>query len=412
MYKCENCESTFKNAYRLTRHQNGCSKEFKCNFCRQKFKTIDEQLLHEETKHPNLHCTICNSKYKSEKTLKNHYETKHRPITGQKRKSEADEESSNKKIKYDEKILAPTPPPAPPPAKPQRRQNQFKDIIFQQSYNPNSKEDLLHTQSNYKNNIKLELKKQLSTFGQLKFETVFKITFYKVKDDEFVYATPHFNPGTQTVLHEGQLEEKIDFSMQEVVRRVEEFVQLGSGWVYEETSKIDLSVFKYRPQRGGKYICLEKWIANKGAIVNIQNDDNKCFLYCIQAARMYADRRVTKNLQRPKQYRDHFHELDYAGFHMPMSLEDIRKFEKRNNLTINIYKLTEEKDRVLPLQISKFCQSFDKIINLLLLEENGNSHYTWIKNFDRLLHPKGSVIVSFEYFSFDHKKLGTNTHPK
>ena len=244
MYKCENCESTFKNAYRLTRHQNGCSKEFKCNFCRQKFKTIDEQLLHEETKHPNLYCTICNNKYKSEKTLKNHYETKHRPITGQKRKSEADEESSNKKIKYDEKILAPpppitgqkrkseadeessnkkikydekilapTPPPAPPPAKPQRRQNQFKDIIFQQSYNPNSKEDLLHTQSNYKNNIKLELKKQLSIFEQLKFETVLKITFYRVKDDEFVYATPHFNPGTQTVLHEGQLEEKIDFSM-------------------------------------------------------------------------------------------------------------------------------------------------------------------------------------------------------
>ena len=77
---------------------------------------------------------------------------------------------------------------------------------------------------------------------------MFKIKFFKYKDDELVHACQHFNAGTQTVLHEGVIEEKIDFSMQEIVRRVEEFVQLGSGWIYEETSKIDLSVFKYNPQ--------------------------------------------------------------------------------------------------------------------------------------------------------------------
>ena len=89
----------------------------------------------------------------------------------------------------------------------------------------------------------------MSSFGQIKFHIVFQIKFYKYKDDELVHAFQHFNAGTQTVLHEGDLEEKIDFSMQEIVRRVEEFLQLGSGWIYGETSKIDLSVFKYKPQR-------------------------------------------------------------------------------------------------------------------------------------------------------------------
>ena len=388
MYKCENCESTFKNAYRLTRHQeNVHSKPHKCRFCRAKFKSKDEQLLHEKTKHQNMHCHLCTFTTKFEKILRKHYETKHRPITDQKRKHETDEDISQKKIKNSTSL-----PPIPPAAKPQRPQNRFKNIIFQQSYKPNNNDDLLTTQSNYKNNIKTELQQQLSIFGQLKFHLVFMITFSKIKDDEVVYATQHFNAGTQSILDEGELEEKIDFSMQEVVRRVEEFVQLGSGWVYEETSKIDLSVFKYRPQRGGKYIRLEPWIKKKLVVVNIKNNDDKCFLYCIQAARMYADGRVKKNLERPKQYRKHFHELDYADISMPMSLGDIRKFEKRNNLAINVYRLNEKKDRVIPLHCTKVPKEkvpTNKIIKLLLIEENGNSHYTWIKNLDRLLHPKG-----------------------
>ena len=76
----------------------------------------------------------------------------------------------------------------------------------------------------------------MSAFGKIKFHVVFMIKFCKLKD------------GTQTVHHEGEVEEKIDFSMQQIERRVEEFIQLGSGWIYEETSKIDLSVFKYKPQ--------------------------------------------------------------------------------------------------------------------------------------------------------------------
>ena len=126
--------------------------------------------------------------------------------------------------------------------------------------------------------------------------------------------------------------------------------------------------------------------------MNIQNHDDKCFLYCVQAAKMYADRRVTHNFHRPEQYMDCFNELDYEGIPMPMSLEDIRKFETRNNVAINVFRLNEKKDKVIPLQYTKVPKEkvlTDKIIKLLLIEENGNSHYTWIKNLDRLLHPKG-----------------------
>ena len=97
--------------------------------------------------------------------------------------------------------------------------------------------------------MQIDIKRKMSSFGQIKFYVVFQIKFNKFKDDELVYAYQHFNAGTQTVLHEGEVEEKIDLSMQQISGRVEEFLQLGSGWVYEETSKIDLSVFKYKPKR-------------------------------------------------------------------------------------------------------------------------------------------------------------------
>ena len=83
----------------------------------------------------------------------------------------------------------------------------------------------------------------------MKFEIVFNIKFSKYKDNEEVFTSSYFRSGTQLVLHKGQLEEKIDFSMQEIARKAEEFIQLGSGWVYNETSNIDLHVYKYKPSR-------------------------------------------------------------------------------------------------------------------------------------------------------------------
>ena len=289
MFKCDECDDwTTKYKHCLTRHiENVHSKLFKCRFCRAKFKSKDDQLLHEKTKHQPLHCNICDHTTRFEKKLKKHYEIKHRP--SQKRKRETDEEISQKKINNNSSSspfppipppapppIPPLPPPAPPPIPPLpppippkpssskhppvNPKGYFKNILSKTSFSPNQNWDLLKTQAFYKKILNIELKRKLSKFRQLKFHIVFDIKLFKYKDDELEYAYRHFNSGTQVVLHEGDVEEKIDFSMQEIVRRFEEFLKLGSGWVYEETSKIDLSVFKYRPQRGGKYIRLEPWI--------------------------------------------------------------------------------------------------------------------------------------------------------
>ena len=390
MYQCEECKKVFNIKSNLTRHQkNVHSKLFKCDHCKAKFATEQERNEHELNKHQIMNCQVCDYKTTKENYLMKHYDTKHRP--SYKRKQEDNEDISEKKIKYDEEIQAPPPAPPPPPPPPPPPvpppQGRYRNILSRHTFTPNQSCDLLKTQAFYKKIFKIQLKRKFLSFGQIKFKVCFAVELKKFnKENTEVYTTNFTWSNTHIILHEGEIEEKINLCQQKIARRVEEFIQDGSGWVYDRTSKIDLHVYKYQPQRGGGNVPLEEWIAKSKSVVNIKTNDDQCFLYSVQAARMYEDGRVTQNFHRASNYKKYLHELDYKGIPMPMSLEDIPKFEKRNNLAINVYGLKEK--RVVPLQCTKIPTN--KIIKLLFLEENGNCHYTWIKNFDRLLHLEGS----------------------
>ncbi len=44
---------------------------------------------------------------------------------------------------------------------------------------------------------------------------------------------------------------------------------------------IDLKIREYKPLSGSSYIKTPKWISDKKATVNIKNEDQKCFKYCM-----------------------------------------------------------------------------------------------------------------------------------
>ena len=51
----------------------------------------------------------------------------------------------------------------------------------------------------------------------------------------------------------------------------------------DEISSIDLNIARYKPIREASYTETPKAIAVKKAVINIQNDDLYCLLYCILA---------------------------------------------------------------------------------------------------------------------------------
>ena len=75
---------------------------------------------------------------------------------------------------------------------------------------------------------------------------------------------------------------------------------------------------------------------------------------------------------------------------MPMAVKDIEKFEKMNNLTINVYACESGGSEIWIRRISK---KRGEAINLLMIEDNGKYHYTLITDLNKLLgkgndHPK------------------------
>lgn len=80
--------------------------------------------------------------------------------------------------------------------------------------------------------------------------------------------------------------------------------------------------------RGSSYIALPDFITKKRAMINIKNNDEKCFLWSILR---YLHPRETNNrrLTELKQYED---ELDFNGINFPVKLKDIQRFENQNSI--------------------------------------------------------------------------------
>ena len=169
----------------------------------------------------------------------------------------------------------------------------------------------------------------------------------------------------------------------------------GSGWVFYKIINLELHTVSYRPLRGNTWLPLPKELADKKAIINIKNKDNKCFMWCVQRALNPTNNhpeRVDKELMEKE------NTLNMGEIEYPVSLEDINEFEKQNpEISITVLGF-DEKDKVHPLRDSKHVYNRKYNIILLLIEKDGVKHYCLVKNISRLVskqisaHKEGTHI--------------------
>ena len=65
---------------------------------------------------------------------------------------------------------------------------------------------------------------------------------------------------------------------------------MGSGWRLHSILRLELRTVRYKPLRGETYIPLPGELAVKKAIINMKNNDNRCFLWCVLRALNPRDR--------------------------------------------------------------------------------------------------------------------------
>ena len=136
---------------------------------------------------------------------------------------------------------------------------------------------------------------------------------------------------------------------------------------------------------------LPEWLAKKGAIINPKNSDMECFKWAVIAAMKW--REVGDHPNRISELRGYEDDFAWSENKFPASFKDIKRFESRNEITINI--LAFERKQVYTCRKGK---EYSRVANLMLSTDRNNKHYVMIKSLRRLLSMQNSKHKESQHF--------------
>ena len=202
-----------------------------------------------------------------------------------------------------------------------------------------------------------------------------------LKTGEIIEIGADFHSEIEKNLAETDENKLLDKMIARIGEVLANFQQSGSNWVFQKIIRLEIHFANWQPLGGSTFIPLPAKIKNKGALINLKNEDNQCFKWCVVRALNPVDKnpnRITKELIEQAK------SLNWNGLKFPVDLKQIKIFENNNpSISINDFGYEEE---VYPLKISKD----KKIINidLLLISDEEKQHYCLIKNLSRFISSK------------------------
>ena len=161
-----------------------------------------------------------------------------------------------------------------------------------------------------------------------------------------------------------------------------------SGLRIKKIHKITIHYDKYDPTRAGKYFELPEWIMRKKACINIKNDDDMCFRYCVLCK--FYEIFKKDHPQRMYHYKKYIEEdnfIKWNDMNYPVCNDDIDHFEEINGRTIsiNVYTIDEEKKTIRPDRITKVSKPVCHVNLLRIDHDDVFNHYVLIKDYSRLM---------------------------
>ena len=243
----------------------------------------------------------------------------------------------------------------------------------------NNKDPLLQLQ-NTRKAVEYHLMKTLPSMKGIKFVETLKVTFSKMTGDGIIHKTAYFNSKAQTIINDLEISESLQSSKQQILNFVAVWVSESSGWVIQSVDNHYLNMVKYQTMKGNSYIQLPQELRNSAkGLINMKNKDNKCFMWC----HIRHLNPQNKDPQRIKKAdKAYVEKLDYSEIEFPVTIKQINKIEKKNDIRINVFGYEDKKP--YPIFVSK--EKYDKEMNLLLITDNDNKHYVLIKDFNKFMY--------------------------
>ena len=214
-------------------------------------------------------------------------------------------------------------------------------------------------------------------------KTIYLHVFMTQGEREVEFA--FHSKGLKLILMETDENEIYDEMVEEIKEEMQKAQDaVGSGWQYEKVIKLVLHT-RWEPLYGSSYIPLDPYLANKKCLINMQNENDKCFMWSVLRALYPKDtnpQRIDNDLKSKQD------SINMKGIHYPVNLKAIDRFETQNpNISISVVGYNKV-DLVHPIRVSKYTGCDHDIVLLLLKEavkgENGKieekTHYTLVKN--------------------------------
>ena len=230
---------------------------------------------------------------------------------------------------------------------------------------------------------------QLVQTKGFKFVETLQVKFVKHSNDKKIQKNGYFNSATDLIINETDIKLAIQASQQQILNKIAQWISEGSGWTIQSIENHYINIVNYSPLKGSSYIKLPQELQNSAkGLINMKNKDNECFRWCHIRHLNPQEKDPQRIKKTDKQY---IEKLDYSSIKFPVTVKQINKIEKQNNICINLFGY-EEKQK-FPIYISK--EKYQDHMELLLITEGENKHYVLIKDFNKFM---------FSQTKHEHKK--------
>jgi hypothetical protein len=222
----------------------------------------------------------------------------------------------------------------------------------------------------------------LQRFHSVRVAVFVHPTYTKVANTGSAHIPP-FSPVLRTrliaVLRKHAIPQFIHDALETLRSRHATFMRESSGLRLESIRMGDIQVTKveHMAYAGRAYTELPEFLSKKKAIVNVHNNDNRCFGYALLSSLHPATDHVSRRNHYDPFFAVHpaLRELEY-----PVEIDQFEHVEAQINIPFNVYTFYDDDGRArYPLYLSR--ENPDTAIDLLFWD----GHYAWIKSFTRFL---------------------------
>ena len=178
--------------------------------------------------------------------------------------------------------------------------------------------------SDKKSMIIKQFNQDIKEYNCIKFSVGLSVEFFHDGGEERKQVIGQNHGEQSAVLDSSNVDEFYDNQTAYLQTWIEKFTKTASGLEIDHCIKLYLNIAKYEPLKGTSNISLPEALANKKAMINVQNDEDRCLEWALKSALYPAKCHVSNKYSYTK-----CPDLNMGGIDFPTPISQIAKVENK-----------------------------------------------------------------------------------